>query len=189
MLFTYLFVIDFGLLALTLIESRLMAVQAVAGLATFIFLGGWTGNYLTIDHLYTALAFYFVFTLFHTAAPSALQRLRKIDMPGWSHAFPAFGLVLVLIPMFQLTEVPLLIWPFVFIVDLVGIALALTTATLLPAIALLLLTLVAIGAMALANPERADRFTNRALYSGRVCTVLFRRDELGRAARQTNREV
>ena len=145
LLFTYLFVIDFGLLTLTLIESRLMAVQAVAGLATFIFLGGWTGNYLTIDHLYTALAFYFVFTLFHTAAPLALERLRKIDTPGWSHVFPAFGLVLMLIPMFQLTEVPLLIWPFVFIVDLVGIALALTTATLLPAIALLLLTLVAIG--------------------------------------------
>jgi len=145
LLFTYLFVIDFGLLALTLLEDRVVALQAAAGLAAFIFLGGWTGNYLTTGRLYTALAFYFVFTLFHAAAPPALQRLRKIDMPGWNHAFPAFGLVLVLIPMFQLTEVPLLIWPFVFIVDLVGIALAMTTETLLPAIALLLLTLVAIG--------------------------------------------
>ena len=145
LLFTYLFVIDFGLLTLTLIEKRLVPIQAATGLAAFIFLGAWTGNYLTIDYLYTALAFYFVFTLFHAAAPLALQRLRKIDMPGWSHAFPAFGLVLALIPMFQLTEVPLLIWPFVLIVDLIGIALALTTATLLPAIALLLLTLVAIG--------------------------------------------
>ena len=145
LLFTYLFVIDFGLLTLTLMEKRLVPVQAATGLAAFIFLGAWTGNYLTIDYLYTALAFYFVFTLFHAAAPLALQRLRKIDMPGWSHAFPAFGLVLALIPMFQLTEVPLLIWPFVLIVDLIGIALALTTATLLPAIALLLLTLVAMG--------------------------------------------
>jgi predicted membrane protein DUF2339 len=146
LLFTYLFLIDLGLLALTLIESRLVAVQAGAGFAAFIFLGGWTGNYLTTGHLYTALVFYFVFALFHAAAPVALQRLRKIDMPRWSHVFPALGLVLVLIPIFQLTDVSLLIWPFVFIVDLVAIALALTTATLLPVIAVLVLSLVAIGA-------------------------------------------
>src|SRR5436190_14806490 len=41
--------------------------------------------------------------------------------------------------------------------------------------------------MALANPQRADRFTNRALYSGRVCDVLLRRHDLGGAACQTNR--
>ena len=104
LLFTYLFVIDLGLLALTLIENRLVAVQAVAGLAAFIFLGAWTGNYLTTGRLYTALAFYFVFTLFHTAAPIALATPAQNRHAWWSHAFPAFGLVLVLIPMFQLTE-------------------------------------------------------------------------------------
>ena len=81
LLFTYLFVIDFGLLALTLLEDRVVALQAAAGLAAFIFLGGWTGNYLTTGRLYTPLAFYFVFTLFHAAAPPALQRLRKIFRP------------------------------------------------------------------------------------------------------------
>ena len=43
LLFTYLFVIDLGLLALTLIEKRLAIVQVLAGLAAFIFLGAWTG--------------------------------------------------------------------------------------------------------------------------------------------------
>jgi Predicted membrane protein len=43
LLFTYLFVIDLGFLALTLIERRLSTVQALAGLAAFIFLGAWTG--------------------------------------------------------------------------------------------------------------------------------------------------
>src|SRR5262249_51837018 len=38
LLFTYLFVVDLVLLALTLIESRLVAFQALAGLAAFIFL-------------------------------------------------------------------------------------------------------------------------------------------------------
>jgi hypothetical protein len=49
-------------------------------------------------------------------------------------------------PILQLSELSLLIWPFVFVVDLVALVLALTTATLRPLIAVLLLTLVAIGA-------------------------------------------
>src|SRR5215475_2955828 len=61
LLFAYLFVIDLGFLGLTLIERKLAAVQVFAGLAAFIFLGAWTGNYLTIGHVYTALGFYFVF--------------------------------------------------------------------------------------------------------------------------------
>src|SRR5947207_453650 len=60
LLFTYLFVIDLGLLTLTLIERRLSTVQALAGLAVFIFLGAWTGNYLTILYVYTELGFDFV---------------------------------------------------------------------------------------------------------------------------------
>jgi uncharacterized membrane protein len=146
LLFSYLFIVDLGVLALTLIESRLAIAEALAGLAAFIFLGAWTGNYLTIGHLYTALAFYFVFALFHSATPIALQRFRKIDIPWWSQVFPVLALLLVLIPIFQLTKLSLLVWPFVLIVDLVAIVLALTTATLLPVIAVLALTFVAVGA-------------------------------------------
>ena len=146
LLFSYLFVIDLGLLTLTLIETRLVAVQVLAGLAAFIFLGTWTGNYLNIGQLYTALAFYFVFALFHAATPIALQRLRKIEVPRWSHVFPALALLLALMPILQLTELSLLVWPFVLIVDVLAIVLALSTATLLPVVAVLVLTLVAVGA-------------------------------------------
>src|SRR5436190_2380416 len=80
LLFSYLFVIDLGLLVLTLIDSRHAIVEALAGLVAFIFLAAWTENYLTTRDLYTALAFYFVFTLLHAAAPIALQHLRKIEI-------------------------------------------------------------------------------------------------------------
>src|SRR5262249_15725800 len=93
----------------------------------------------------TALGFYFVFALFHAATPIALQRLRKIVIPRWSHVFPAFALLLALMPIFQLTELSLLIWPFVLIVDVLAIILAIMTATLLPIVAVLVLTLVAVG--------------------------------------------
>jgi hypothetical protein len=153
LLFTYLFVIDLGLLALTLIESRLVTVQALAGLAAFIFLGAWTGNYLTTGRLYTALGFYFVFALFHAAGPIALQRLRKVNIPSWSHAFPAFALLLVLIPILQLSELSILVWPFVLIVDLLAVALVVRTATLLPIVVVLVLTFVAITAWLCRIPQ------------------------------------
>jgi uncharacterized membrane protein len=146
LLFSYLFVVDLGLLALTLIESRLAVVEALAGTTAFIFLGAWTNNYLTSAQLYTALTFYFVFTLFHAVAPLVLRKLRKTQISWWSHGFPAFALLLVLMPIFQLTQVSILVWPFVLLVDLVAIVLALMTGMLLPIIGVLLLTLVAIGA-------------------------------------------
>ncbi|PYJ46276.1 MAG: hypothetical protein DME85_11490 [Verrucomicrobia bacterium] len=146
LLFSYLFVIDLGLLVLTLIDSRHAIVEALAGLVAFIFLAAWTENYLTTRDLYTALTFYFVFTLLHAAAPIALQHLRKIEISWWSHAFPALALLLVLMPIFQLSQLSILVWPFVLIVDLLAIVLALATATLLPILAVLVLTLVAMGA-------------------------------------------
>jgi len=152
LLLTYLFVIDVGLLALTLIERRLAIVQVLAGLVAFIFLGAWTANFLTIAHIYTALGFYFVFALFHAAVPIALQRLHKIEIPRWTHIFPALALLLVLIPIFRLTELSPLVWPFVFVIDILAIGLAIATATLLPVIAVLVLTLVAVGALLLRIP-------------------------------------
>jgi len=80
-LFIYLFVIDLGVLALTLLETKLIIVDALAGLAAFILLATWTTYHLTTKNLYTALAFYFIFALFHSAAPLVLQRLRKISHP------------------------------------------------------------------------------------------------------------
>jgi uncharacterized membrane protein len=153
LLFSYLFIVDLGVLALTLLESRLLVVNALAGVAAFILLATWTTYHLTTKNLYTALGFYFIFALFHSAAPLVLQRLRKIHIPWWSHAFPAFALLLVLMPIFQLSQLSIFVWPFVLIVDLLAIVLALATATLLPILAVLLLTLIAIGAWLLRIPS------------------------------------
>jgi hypothetical protein len=140
------------LIALTLLESRLAVVQALAGLAAFLFLGTWTGDYLTSSRLYTALAFYFVFTLFHTAAPLSLHRLRKIKIPWWSNVVPALALLLVLMPILQLSEISIVVWPFLLIVNLLAIILALAAASLLPILAVLLLTVVALSAWLVWGP-------------------------------------
>ena len=173
LLFTYLFVIDLGLLTLTLTESRLVTVQAFAGLAAFIFLGAWTGNYLTMDHLYTALGFYFLFALFHSATPIALQRFRKIEIPPWTHVFPALALLVALIPIFEFTEVSQLVWPFVLIVDFVAIVLAIATATLLPVVAVLVLTLVAVGSLVWRIPSELTGLPNALCLLGGFAIFFF----------------
>src|SRR5436190_5696289 len=173
LLFTYLFVIDLGLLTLTLTESRLVTVQAFAGLAAFIFLGAWTGNYLTMDHLYTALGFYFLFALFHSATPIALQRFRKIEIPPWTHVFPPLALLLALIPIFEFTEVSQLVWPFVLIVDFVAIVLAIATATLLPVVAVLVLTLVAVGSLVWRIPSELTGLPNALCLLGGFAIFFF----------------
>lgn len=171
LLFTYLFVIDLGLLSVTLIEKKLAIVQVLAGIGAFIFLGAWTGKYLDIGHIYTALGFYFVFALFHAAVPIALQRLHKIEVPRWTHIFPALALVLVLIPIFRITELSLLVWPFVFIIDVLAIGLAIATATLLPVIVVLVLTLVAVGALLLQIPAELTGLPTALLLL--ACFAIF----------------
>ena len=173
LLFTYLFVIDLGLLTLMLTESRLVTVQAFAGLAAFIFLGAWTGNYLTMDHLYTALGFYFLFALFHSVTPIALQRFRKIEIPPWTHVFPALALLVALIPIFEFTEVSQLVWPFVLIVDFVAIVLAIATATLLPVVAVLVLTLVAVGSLFWRIPSELTGLPNALCLLGGFAIFFF----------------
>src|SRR3954447_22588689 len=171
LLFSYLFVVDLGLLALTQFEKRLATIQVLAGLAAFIFLAAWTANYLTIGHIYTALGFYFVFAVFHAAVPIAVQRLRNFEVPRWTHIFPAFALLLVLIPIFQLTQLSLLVWPFVLMIDVLAIGLAIATATLLPVIAVLVLTLIAVGAWLLHIPVELTRLPMALLIL--ACFAIF----------------
>src|SRR5438552_2164154 len=82
--FSYVFIVDLGLPALTLLESRLTIVNTLAELAAFILLAAWTNSYLITANLYAALTFYFIFALFHSATPLVLQRVRKIRVPWWS---------------------------------------------------------------------------------------------------------
>jgi uncharacterized membrane protein len=122
------------------------------------------------SHLYRARIL-FLFALFHAAMPIALQRLHKIEVPRWTHIFPALALLLVLIPIFRLTELSLLVWPFVFIIDVLAIGLAIATATLLPVIAVLVLTLVAVGALLLRIPTELTGFPTALLLL--ACFAIF----------------
>ena len=148
LVFGFVFIIDFAVLALVLLDVRLAPAQPLAGLAVFVLLAMWTGETLSNESLHAALAFFFLFALVHSVCPIVLRRFSGVSAPPWwSQVFPPLALVLVLFPIFKLAEVSFLVWPFVLLVDVLAIGLAVLTASLLPVLAVLLLTLVATGAL------------------------------------------
>jgi len=146
LLFGTVFIVSVGLLAFALLDREFAPAEGAAGVATFFLLGMWTGNYLSSTHLYAALAFYFIFALFYSAAPVVINRVRGTTLPWWCNSFPALALLLVLMPVFKLPDLSLLIWPLVLLIDVIAVVLAVVTAALLPLLVVLVLTLVATGA-------------------------------------------
>jgi uncharacterized membrane protein len=150
LLFSFVFLIDLMVAALAWLDEKLSAAPPVAGLAVFGLLAFWTTQHLTNELLNPALAFYLVFAIFHSALPAWLQRRRGVTtgtVAQLNHFFPPLALLLVLVPIFKLPELSFLVWPFILLVDLLAIVLAALTATLLPVLAVLLLTLAATGAL------------------------------------------
>ena len=122
----------------------------LAGLAVFGLLAGLDGEF--VDQR-TAQRRRWRFTSsspsFHSVLPvAAATPARRATHRAWAgHFFPPLALVLVLVPIFKLAELSFIVWPFVLLVDVLAIALAVLTATLLPVLVVLLLTLAATGAL------------------------------------------
>jgi len=154
LMFGFVLLIDLGVVALALADETIAAAQSIAGFAVFGLLAYWTQKWLGNELLNAALAFYFIFAVMHSALPPLLQRRRGEKARDWAiHIFPLLSLALVLAPIFKLAEVSFLVWPFVLLVDVLAIALAVLTATLLPVLAVLLLTLAATGALIFKIPS------------------------------------
>jgi hypothetical protein len=147
LLFSDLFLADIGLLAIAFVkDKKLVWLSGAAGSAAFVFLAIWTGGYLTPGRLYVALAAYLIFAVLHSSMPLVLQRVRQTKAPWWSHAFPALTLLLVLMPVFNLSEISFLVWPMILCVDVLAILLAVVTGLLVPVLVVLLLTFLVLGA-------------------------------------------
>jgi hypothetical protein len=152
-IFGFVFVIDLFVVALAVLENRVAPALPIAGGVVFLLLALWTSKSLTAPLLTPALALYFVFSGLHAALPLLLERRGVRIVTRWNQLFAPLGLVLVVIPIFRLTEVPFLVWPFVLLIDVLAIGLAVLTASLLPVLAVVLLTLLATAALILKIPN------------------------------------
>jgi uncharacterized membrane protein len=147
-MFAFVFLVDLVAIIVALLDENLPVAQTVSGFAVFALLGFWTQQSLSDELLNAALAFYLLFAVLHSALPVLIQRRRGAPAKNWgTHVFPVLALAMVLVPVLKLAEISFIVWPFILLVDLLAIALAVLTATLLPVLAVLLLTLVATGAL------------------------------------------
>ena len=148
----------------------------------------WTSKSLSNELLNAALAFYFIFAVVHSAWPALLQRQRGAATRNWAnHIFPILALALVLVPVFKLAEVSFVVWPFILLVDLLAIALAVLTVTLLPVLAVLLLTLAATGALIFKIPSDLTGLPVSFFLLGAFVDFLRRREHLAREEIQARR--
>lgn len=148
LLFGFVFLIDLALTALVLLDKKVSLAQPLAGLAVFGLLALWTGNSLIDELLNAGLTFYLLFAAVHTAFPLFMRKQSGGATPLWgSQMFPPLALLLVLIPIFKLAEFSFLVWPFVLLVDVMAIGVAVLTASLLPVMVVMVLTLAATGAL------------------------------------------
>jgi type II secretory pathway pseudopilin PulG len=154
LMFSFVFLVDLCVAALVVLDKKVALAQPLAGLAVAGLLALWTGDSLTNDLLNAGLTFYLVLAILHSVFPVWLQRRRGVSAAPWqSQLFPPLALVLVLIPIFKLTEISFVVWPIVLLVDVLAIGLAVLTASLLSVLAVLLLTLAATGALISKIPE------------------------------------
>jgi hypothetical protein len=154
LMFSFVFLIDLSVAALVLLDGKVSLAQPLAGLAVFGLLALWTGDSLTKELLNAGLTFYLILAILHSVFPVWRQRRRSAGAAPWeTQLFPPLALVLVLIPIFRLTEISFAVWPVVLLVDLLAIGLAALTASLLAVVAVLVLTLAATGALIFKIPQ------------------------------------
>jgi len=154
LMFSFMFLIDLGVMAVSLLDKKAAPAQLVSGLIAFMLLAGWTSGWLSNDLLNTALVFYLVFALLHSVFPLIRRKLSGVTGPLWAgQLFPPLALFLVLIPIFKLADPSFAVWPVVLLVDLLAIALAVATMSLLSVAAVLLLTLVATAGLIFKIPQ------------------------------------
>ncbi|MGI8603508.1 MAG: DUF2339 domain-containing protein [Verrucomicrobiales bacterium] len=146
LLFGFVFIVDVCVFALVLLDERRAALHPLCGLLVFALLAMWTASHVNDALLGAALALYLVFALFHSAGPLVLDRLRGTAAPWWSQAFPALALGLTLIPLLQTEALPFLVWPFILLVDLLAVLLAVASGAVLPILIVLVLTMLLTGA-------------------------------------------
>ncbi len=156
LLFACVFAADAALLLTAWFKDELRDLDVMAGGIVYWLLAYWTLDFLKPETLNHALALYLCFAVMHSVFPVVAGRYRPAATPvWWSQLFAPLALILLLIPIFKLSIVPIVVWFAVLLVDLVAIGLAFLTASVLGLLAALVLTMVAMGCWILSGPTDA----------------------------------
>ena len=174
LLFTFLLAAEGLLLVVVWRELKYARAQLFMGMLVFGLLAVWTGGHLTPDLLTWALGGFLGFAVLHTALPLVLRKVKpEFAAPGWAQLAPPLTLLLVLATVFKFETVSWLVWPCVLAIDVIAIGLALLTASLSAVAAVLVLTLVAMGAWVFRIPVEVTTPLGLLLVLAAFALVFF----------------
>ncbi|MFN2509222.1 MAG: DUF2339 domain-containing protein, partial [Chthoniobacterales bacterium] len=151
-IFGFVFLADIGLLALAMQRPNPARIAAPAGAAVFVILGAWTTWQLKHHLLWWALGAYLLFALVHAGfsvwpkRPSA-----KSAEQNWNGYVPLLALALLFWCVWQ-GEASFAVWVCVFLIDIVAIALAVSSASLVALVIALVMTIFTAGLWILTAP-------------------------------------
>ncbi|MBI4658137.1 MAG: DUF2339 domain-containing protein [Verrucomicrobia bacterium] len=174
LMFGFAFGVDAAVFLLTRMDRRLGAAQPLSGAAMFLLLGVWLSTRVSNELLPAALVFTLVFAAFHSVVPLALLRLDGVQgaPPKWTLLFAPLALLVLLIPIFKFTELTVLVWPVILLVDILAVALAALAASAVPVMAVLALTLAAAAGVLFKIPAELTGLPLLLIVLG-ACAVFF----------------
>lgn len=174
LLFSCVFAADLALLLIAWFKIELRSIHAVVGGAVYWLLAIWTMDFLKPETLNYALGLYLCFAILHSVFPVLAGKYRPGPTPiWWAHVFAPMALLLFLAPIFKLAAVSILLWPAVLLVDLVAIVLAFVTASVLGLVAVLLLTVLAMGCWVLEAPSETGNLAGYLVVVGGFGLFFF----------------
>jgi uncharacterized membrane protein len=158
-LYGFVLFVQLAVIAAVLCRPQWGVAQIVAAGAVFLHLAVWSGERLTMANLGGALGLYLIFGALHAVAPMVLarrfpDRVAAVPLKTGPWVGPLV-LLLMLLPLFHLSPVPMVIWAAVLAVDLLVIALAVVSAAMIPVVAALVLTLALAALWLLKVPVEA----------------------------------
>jgi uncharacterized membrane protein len=160
LLYGFLLLVQLAVIVTVISRPRLGWAQVIAAGFAFIHLACWTTRYLNPENLNGTLLIYLVFGALHAIAPVILFRrmpanaaLPPLKAGPW---FAPLVLLLMLLPVFYLSPVPMAIWVAILIADLLVIGLAVVTGAVVPVLASLVLTMGVAAIWLFKVPARVD---------------------------------
>ncbi len=156
--FGLVFLVDLGLLTLATWRPNPAQVAAPTGAIVFAILATWTGWYLEDQLLWWALGAYSLFALIHAGFsvwPSSSAVESKRSSRAWMGLIPLLALGLLFICVWH-GETSFAVWTCVLLIDLVAVAIAWLSLSLLALFVALVLTLLTAGLWILTAPPITD---------------------------------
>lgn len=155
--FGYTFLADLGLLALALKLKNPARVAAPAGSVTFAILAAWTAGTLNHQLLWWALGAYLIFAVIH--AGFSVWPPRAVPATPSRFGLPAYVPLLALALLFICVwhgETSFAVWACVLLIDIIALALAAASASLLALLVALVATLLTAGLWIITAPPIDD---------------------------------